>query len=176
MLKSIIVAKTKNHVIGKDGQLLWRLPKDLQHFKRTTTGHHVIMGRKTFASINKPLPGRKCIVMTCTPNYQAERCTVVRDLNAALAVAERAGETEVFIAGGGEIYQMTLALADKIYLTDIMAYLEGDTFFPIIDINEWDETRRIHHPMDTQHAYAYDFVELVRKSTHERHSYRIPTA
>ena len=171
MTKSIIVAKTENHVIGKDGHLLWHLPKDMQHFKRTTMGHHVIMGSKTFTSIEKPLPGRKLIIMTRTPNYCVEGCTVMQDITAALAVAEQAGETEVFIAGGGEIYQATLALADKIYLTEIKVDLRGDTFFPMITTNEWEEIKRIQHPRDAQHAYAYDFVEMVRKSTHERRSY-----
>ncbi len=171
MTKSIIVAKTKNHVIGKDSQLLWHLPKDMQYFKRTTMGHHVIMGRKTFASIKKPLPGRKLIIMTRTLNYCVERCTVVQDITSALTVAEQAGEAEVFIAGGGEIYQATLALADKIYLTEIKVSLGGDTFFPMLNANEWKEIKRIHHPKDAQHAYAYDFVEMVRRDTHERHGY-----
>lgn len=173
MTKSIIVAKAKNHVIGKDSQLLWHLPKDLQHFKRTTMGHHVIMGRKTFASINKPLPGRKLIIMTHTPNYQVAGCTVVQDITAAVAVAERAGETEVFIAGGGEIYQATLALADKIYLTEVRANLGGDTLFPMINTDEWEEVRRVYHPIDAQHAYAYDFVELVRRNAYGLHSYGV---
>jgi dihydrofolate reductase len=170
MTKSIIVAKAKNHVIGKNNQLLWHLPKDLQHFRRITMGHHVIMGRKTFASINKPLPGRKLIIMTHTPNYQVAGSTVVHDITSALAVAERDGETEVFIAGGGEIYRVSLALVDKIYLTEVWANLRGDTFFPMLNTNEWKEIGRVHHPIDAQHAYAYDFVELARRSTHEHHS------
>lgn len=170
MTRSIVVAKAKNHVIGKDNQLLWHLPKDLQHFKRITMGHHVIMGRKTFSSINKLLPGRKLIIMTHTPNYQVAGGTVVQDITAALAVAEQAGETEVFIAGGGEIYQVTLALADKIYLTEVWANLGGDTFFPMLNTNEWKEIGRVHHPIDAQHAHAYDFVELARIRTHEHHS------
>jgi dihydrofolate reductase len=170
MTRSIIVAKAENHAIGKDNQLLWHLPRDLQHFMRITMGHHVIMGRKTFASINKPLPGRKLIIMTHTPNYQVAGGTVVQDITAALAVAEKAGETEVFIAGGGEIYQTTLALADKIYLTEVWANLVGDTFFPILNTNEWEEVGRVHHPIDAQHAYAYDFVELAKRRTHEYHS------
>jgi len=167
MTKSIIVAKAENHVIGQDNRLPWHLPKDMQHFKRTTMGHHVIMGRKTFASIKKPLPGRKLIIMTRTPNYCVEGCTVVQDITAALAVAEQAGETEVLIAGGATVYQATLALADKIYLTEIRVCLGGDTFFPMINANEWEAISRIHHPADARHLYAYDFVELVRKSTHK---------
>jgi dihydrofolate reductase len=163
MTKSIIVAKTVNHVIGQTNQLPWHLPKDLQHFKRITMGHHVIMGRKTFASIGKPLPGRKLIIVTRNLDYQAEGCTIVQDISTALAAAEQAGETEVFIAGGGSVYRETLALTDKIYLTGIKAKIEGDTFFPAISSNEWKEVKRIHHPADAQHLYAYDFVELVKR-------------
>ena len=93
MTKSIIVAKTENHVIGKDGQLLWHLPKDLQYFKRITMGHHVIMGRRTFASIERPLPGRKLIIVTRNPNYRVEGCMVVHNITAALTVAQQAGVT-----------------------------------------------------------------------------------
>ncbi len=170
MTRSIIVAKAENHVIGKDNQLLWHLPRDLQHFMRTTMGHYVIMGRKTFASLKTPLPGRKLMIVTRNPNYRVAGCTVVHDITTALAVAEHAGETEVFIAGGGEIYQTTLALADKIYLTEIKAQLDGDTFFPIINVNQWKEADRAHHPADKKHLYAYDFVELVR-NVREHSSY-----
>jgi dihydrofolate reductase len=167
MIKSIIVAKAKNHVIGLDNQLPWHLPKDLQHFKRITMGHHVIMGRKTFASIQNPLAGRKLIVLTQNTEYKATGCTIVHSVKEALAVAEQAGETEVLIAGGGKVYQTTLALADKIYLTEISVALKSDTFFPIISADEWQEVSRIHHPADERHLYAYDFVELVRRSTHK---------
>lgn len=170
MIKSIIVAKAENDVIGKDNQLLWHMPKDLQHFKHMTMGHHVIMGRKTFASINRPLPGRKLIIVTHNRNHHAVGCTTVHDIAVALAVAEQAGETEVFIAGGGEIYQETIGLADKIYLTEIKATLEGNTFFPVINPKEWHETKRTYHPADEKHPYAYDLVELVRPS-YEKHSY-----
>lgn len=163
MIKSIIVAKAENQAIGKDNQLLWHLPKDMQHFKRTTMGHHVIMGRKTFASINKPLPGRKLIVVTRNSGYRAPGCITVHDITSALAVAEQAGETEVFIAGGAEVYRATLALANKIYLTEVKATLEGDTFFPVLSKNEWVEVQRIHHSADDRHPYVYDFVELIKQ-------------
>ena len=160
---SIIVAKTKNHVIGLNNQLPWHLPKDLQHFRQITMGHHVIMGRKTFVSIGKALPGRKFIIVSRNPNYHVRACVIVQDVATGLTVAEQAGETEIFIAGGGEVYQETLALADKIYLTEVQARLEGDTFFPIIKTNEWKEVKRIHHSIDGQHLYAYDFVELIKR-------------
>jgi len=164
MLKSIIVAKADNQVMGQKNRLPWHLPKDLQHFKRITLRHHVIMGRKTFMSIGKPLPGRKLIIVTRNPNYQAVGGTIVRDIPTALAVAKQAGETEVFIAGGETIYRTTLALADKIYLTEIKAQIEGDTFFPMINANEWKEIKRIHHSADERHLYAFDFVEMVKKA------------
>lgn len=163
MIKSIIVAKTSNHVIGQDNQLPWHLPKDLQHFRRITMGHHVIMGRKTFASIQNPLSGRKLIVLTQNTGYSAPGCTIAHSIEEALAIAEQAGDTEVLIAGGAVIYQATLALVDKIYLTELKVKLVGDTFFPVIKANEWQEISRIHHPADERHLYAYDFVELVRR-------------
>jgi len=159
---SIIVAKTDNDVIGSHDQLPWHLPQDLQHFKRTTLGHHVIMGRRTFASLPKPLPGRSLIVITRQPHYQAQGCQVAQSLSAALALARQAGETEVFVAGGGEIYRAALALAHKLYVTEIKTQLVGDTFFPTLLPGAWREVRRIHHPADAQHPYAYAFVELVR--------------
>ena len=163
MIKSIIVARAKNRVIGRNNRLPWHLPKDLQHFKRVTMGHHVIMGRKTFESIKKPLPGRKLIIVTRNSSYQAAECIVVKDMFTAFFVAEQAGETEVLVAGGGEIYQEALAFVDRVYLTEIQAQLEGDTFFPEINLYEWREVQRIHHPADDQHLHTYDFVELARK-------------
>jgi len=160
---SIIVAKSQNHIIGLNNRLPWHLPKDLQHFKRITMGHHVIMGRKTFMSIGKPLQGRKLIIVTRNVSYQAAGCDVVQDIPTALTVAEQAGETEAFIAGGASIYQATLDLADKIYLTEVQTQLEGDTFFPKIHRHEWEEVARRHHPADDRHPYAYDFVELTKR-------------
>ena len=162
MRLSHIVAKTENNVIGGDNQLLWHLPADLQHFKRTTLGRHVIMGRKTIASINKPLPGRSLIIVTRDPPSQAVGCKVAHDIPAALDMARQSGETELFIAGGGEIYRATLPLVDKIYLTEVKTVLRGDTFFPMLVPSEWTEIKRIAHPVDEKHAYACDFVELVR--------------
>lgn len=168
MRKSIIVAKAENHVIGQDNRLPWHLPGDLQHFKRVTMGHHLIMGRKTFSSIGRLLSGRKLIVVTRNPNYQTGEYTVVRDVPTALAVAERAGETEVFIAGGRSIYQETLALVDKIYLTEVSASFVGDTFFPVISASEWRVVKRTHHPADERHTHAYDISELLRRDVQSR--------
>ncbi|MEL6413011.1 MAG: dihydrofolate reductase [Bacteroidota bacterium] len=165
MHKSIIVAAATNGTIGRDNQLPWHLPRDLQHFRQLTMGHHVIVGRKTFESIGKPLPGRTIIVVTRNQHYRAEGCAVVYDLATALRVAAQAGETEVFVAGGGSIYQEALAWADKIYLTAVQADVEGDIFFPTWDIADWIEVRRSHHPADDKHAYAYDFVELIKAAS-----------
>jgi dihydrofolate reductase len=163
MRKSIIVAKATNHVIGIHNQLPWYLPGDLQHFKCITMGHHVIMGRKTFESIRKPLPGRKLIVVTRNPHYQVSGYLTAKDIPHALSIAQDTGETEVFIAGGAAIYRATLALVDKIYLTEVRALPDGDTSFPVLNTNEWVEIIRTHHPTDEKHLYAFDFVELVRK-------------
>ncbi|MEL6606673.1 MAG: dihydrofolate reductase [Bacteroidota bacterium] len=162
MLKSIIVAKAQNNAIGKDNRLLWHLPQDMKHFKQTSMGHHMIMGRKTFESIGKPLPGRELIVVTRNPDYHAPGCKTVGSIEEALAWAEQVGETEVLIAGGEQIYRATLPIVDKIYLTEVKATLEGDTFFPELVPNEWVEIQCTAHPADDKHAYAYDFVELVK--------------
>ena len=170
MLKSVIVAKAQNNAIGKDNQLLWHLPKDMRHFKQKTMGRHIIMGRKTFESIGKPLPGRELIVVTRNPDYHAPGCKTVRSIEEALAWAEQAGETEVLIAGGEQIYRSTLPIVDKIYLTEVKTTLEGDTFFPELAQNEWVEIQRTAYPADERHAYAYDFVDLIRASYAKHHN------
>ncbi len=165
MHKSIIVAAATNGTIGRDNQLPWHLPRDLQHFRRLTMGHHVIVGRKTFESIGKPLPGRTLIVVTRNQHYHAPGCTVVHDLAAALRLAEQAGETEAFIAGGGSIYQEALAWADKIYLTAVKATVEGDTFFPTLSPNVWRQVSHTSHQADEQHTHDYDFLVLKRNGS-----------
>lgn len=163
MIKSIIVATTVNHVIGKDGKLPWHLPADMKYFKRITDGHHVIMGRKTFESLPGPLPGRKLIVLSHDPNYQADGCQVATNFNAALRIAREANETEVFIAGGSNIYEQALIGADKIYLTLVRADVEGDTFFPELDAHSWVEVNRSTHIPDDKNPYPCDFIEYVRR-------------
>lgn len=160
--KSIIVAKSTNHVIGIHNTLPWHLPADLKHFKHTTLGHHVILGRKTFASLPGPLPGRKPIVLTQHPDDHIFTCHTAPNLPAAFDLAQKAGETEVFIAGGSTVYEAALATADKIYLTEVHAVVMGDTFFPTLDTTQWLEIQRVSHLPDTQHAYAYDFVQYIR--------------
>ncbi|MEM7383128.1 MAG: dihydrofolate reductase [Bacteroidota bacterium] len=162
MIKTIIVAKAANQVIGNGDQLSWHLPADMRHFRRTTLGHHVIMGRITYESLARPLLGRKIIVLSRNVYYKAPGCYTATDLQKAADLAERAGETEVFVAGGGATYQAAIAWVDKICLTEVKAEVAGDTFFPALSKYEWIETKRISHQPDAQHRYAYDFVELIR--------------
>ena len=162
---SIIVAMANNNIIGKDNQLIWHLPADLRHFKNLTTGHTIVMGRKTYESIGRPLPNRKNIVITQNTDYQAEGCkilhnkgTISLDLLKDLDLTKQ----EIFIIGGAEIYRQFLPFVDKIYLTEVKGTFEGDTFFPEIDQKQWKETSRISHQIDEKNAFAYDFAELER--------------
>ncbi|WP_309912264.1 dihydrofolate reductase [Arcicella sp. BE51] len=157
---SIIVAVAENGVIGHNNQLIWRLPEDLKMFKRLTTGHPVIMGRKTFESIGKPLPNRTSIIITRDQDFQVEGCITVHSLEDAIEAASEIEDNETFIIGGAEIYRLSLPFADKIYLTEVHHAFEGDTFFPSIDKNIWEEVSRIDHETDEKHLYRYSFVEL----------------
>ena len=164
MKVSLIVAASKNGVIGKDNDLIWHLPRDMKFFKDTTLGHNVIMGRKNFESIPhkyRPLPGRTNIVITRQSEYTAEGCIVVKSVEAALEIAKNNGDKEPFIIGGGQIYRLALEqdLVDKIYLTKVHHSFEGDTFFPELNTN-WKETNRITNKVDENHSYAYDFITL----------------
>lgn len=163
MIKSIIVAKSDNNVIGKDNGLVWHMPADLKHFKNKTMGHYIIMGRKTLESMDKPLPGRTTIVVTRNKNYRAEGCIIVHDIQEAFRIAEDNKQEEVFILGGAEIYKLTIDMADKIYLTEIKADFEGNVFFPDIDPKKWREVRRDEFEADEKNPYPYAFVDLERK-------------
>lgn len=163
MLLSLIVAAAENGVIGRDNQLIWHLPDDLKQFKRLTTGHPILMGRKTFESIGKPLPNRTSIVITRNPHWQFEGVIVVNTVEEAIEAARRTGTDEAFVIGGAEIYRMMLPTADKIYLTEVKAAYEGDAFFHIPDQSEWREVHRVAHTADEKHAVAFDFVEWVRQ-------------
>jgi dihydrofolate reductase len=163
MKLSIIVAVAANNVIGKDNQLIWRLPADLKQFKMLTMGHPMIMGRKTFDSIGKPLPGRTSIIITRQPDYTHEGCLIVHSLEQAIQEAHKVDEKEAFVVGGAEIYRQSIRLADKIYLTQLYQSFDGDTFFPEIDASLWQEVRRASFSPDEKNAYAFDFVELERK-------------
>jgi len=159
MIVSIVVAISQNHAIGKDNKLLWYLPKDLKHFKEITTGHTVIMGRKTYESVGKPLPNRRNIIIT-RQQVTIEGCEVVNSVEAALALCK--GEAEVFIVGGAEIYRQALHLTDCIYLTVIHENFEGDTYFPEIKPDLWKETERQDHEPDEKNLLPYSFITYER--------------
>lgn len=157
----MIAAMGENRVIGKDNDIPWHLPDDFKYFKETTKGHHVIMGRKNWESLQqrfRPLPNRPNLIITRNSDYQAEGAQIVSSLEEALDIARRAGEPEAFIIGGGEIYRMGLELCDKIYLTEIEGSFEGQVTFPEFSADQWKEISRIHHSAGERHQYAFDFV------------------
>jgi dihydrofolate reductase len=157
---SLIVAMAENRVIGRDNALPWRLSNDLKHFRRITMGHAIIMGRKNYESIGKPLPGRTNIVVTHARDYRAPGCVVVHSVEDALAAA--GNDPEIFIIGGAELYAQTLARAQRIYLTQVHADVPGDVHFPEIDARDWREVARERHEADADHAFAYSFITLER--------------
>ncbi|MFN5168868.1 MAG: dihydrofolate reductase [Cyclobacteriaceae bacterium] len=161
MIISLIAALTENRVIGKNNDLPWHLPDDMKYFMQTTKGHYVIMGRKNWDSIPekfRPLPNRTNLVITRQPDFRAPGATVVNSLNQALEIARTAGQSEVFVIGGAEIYRLALPLATRLYLTEIQTQLQGDTFFPDYDRQAWVERSRNHHSADERHLFPFDFV------------------
>lgn len=152
---SLIVAASSNGVIGADGGLPWHLPDDFRYFKQTTMGKPIIMGRRTWASIGRALPGRLNIVLTRSKSYHADGAIVAGSPDEALAAA--ADAEEVFVIGGGEIYALFLDRASRIHLTRVDARIEGDTRFPGLDPAEWQLTSAEAHPADERHAYAFEF-------------------
>lgn len=157
---SIIVAVSSNHVIGLRNRLPWHLPADLKYFKKITTGHAVIMGRKTFESMGKPLPGRKNIVITRQDDYKADGTFVVHSLDHASALCPP--DDESFIIGGAEIIHQSMEVVNRIYLTRIHHAFEGDTFFPEPDPGRWKEVSAESHEPDEKNAYAYTFFQYER--------------
>jgi dihydrofolate reductase len=162
----MIAAVARNGVIGKANDLPWHLPDDMKYFMLTTKGHHVVMGRKNYESLPekfRPLPNRTSIVVTKQKNYNAPGCVIVNQLEAGVKLAEKNGEQELFIIGGAEIYKLGMPLADRLYLTEIDAEIEGDTFFPSYQKLEWQELSRQHHTRDERHKFVFDFVVYERK-------------
>lgn len=157
---TLIAALSRNRVIGRDGDLPWRLPEDSRHFRRTTLGKAVIAGRGEYEARKAPLEGRLNIVMTRQRGYQAPGCTVVHDADEALRAA--AGHDEIMIAGGQQIYQEFLPRANRMVLTFVDAEIEGDTYFPEYDASQWREVERRELPADERHAYAFSIVTLER--------------
>lgn len=161
MIISHIAAMAENRVIGKDNDLPWRLPDDMKFFMQTTKGHHVIMGRKNYDSLQdkfKPLPNRTNIVVTRQKKFDAPGCMVVNSVEEAIDIAKKNNDQEAFVIGGAEIYKLTLPYTNKIYLTEIHASVNGDTFYPNLNMKEWKEVSRIRHAADERHPFAFDFV------------------
>jgi dihydrofolate reductase len=159
---SLIVAAGENNEIGKDGVMPWHLPADLRHFKAVTLGKPVIMGRRTWDSIGKPLPQRRNIVVTRDKMWSAEGCEVAHSLPEALVMT--AGEPEIMLIGGGQLHREALPRAQRIYLTRVHGTFDADTFFPPLDMNQWQETVRETHPADAANPCACSFLVLERKA------------
>ncbi len=155
---SIIVAAGENNVIGRDNQLPWRMPADTRYFKSTTKGNVVVMGRKTFESLGKPLPDRMNIVISRRKSFKAEGVHVAESLKEALKKAGEYAGKNIFIIGGGEIYRQSLALADRIHLTRIHHRFEGDTFFPELAGDKWRIVSKDDHLPDERNPHAYSFI------------------
>jgi dihydrofolate reductase len=161
-MTALVVAVAQNGVIGGDNRLLWHLPLDLKHFKQLTQGHPIVMGRRTYESIGKPLPNRTNIVVTRQPDWQAEGCEVAYSVPQALEMAHALNE-QVMVIGGGEIYRQALPAAEVVYLTEVHHDFEGDVIFPDLSPVEWREETRERHEPDDKHAYAFSFVTLRRR-------------
>jgi dihydrofolate reductase len=166
MKVSLVAAVARNRVIGKNNDLPWRLPDDMKFFMNKTKGHFVVLGRKNFESLPhkyKPLPDRTNVIVTRQKDFHAPGCIVVNNMEDALATARRGGETEAMIIGGADIYSLSLPYADRLYLTEIHADVEGDVYFPEFDKNDWRQVSRVPHDQDEKHAYSFDFVLYERK-------------
>lgn len=157
----IIAAVAENNALGKDNNLLWHLPGDFKRFKEITSGHHIIMGRKTFESFPKPLPNRTHIVVSRQKNFEPENCIVTENLEKAIAVCPQ--NEDIFIIGGGEIYRQSMSLADKLDITRVHYSFEADVYFPEIDSEIWELTSETFNPKDEKHLFDYTFQTFVRK-------------
>jgi len=151
------VAVAKNNIIGKDNEIPWYLPADLRYFKKTTLGHAVIMGRNCYMSIGRPLPKRTNIIVTRDPFFISSSCPIARSIPEALFMAHSDGESEVFIIGGGQIYQQSIDLWDKLYLTEVDLEVDGDVFFPEIDMTAWKLISSEYHDKDEKNEFNYTF-------------------
>jgi dihydrofolate reductase len=158
---TIIAAAAENNALGKDNQLVWHLPDDFKRFKKLTSGHHIIMGRKTFDSFPKLLPNRTHVVITRQDNFMKEGIFVVNSLERAIELS--ADDPQPFVIGGGEIYKMAMKLADRIELTRVHGTFEADTFFPEIDENQWKLVSEEFHDKDEKHNYAFTYLTYERK-------------
>ena len=157
----LIAAAGKNNALGKNNDLIWHLPNDFKRFKALTSGHYIIMGRKTFESFPKPLPNRTHVVITRQKGYQPEGCIVVDSIEKALAISPK--NEDVYIIGGGEIYTSGLPFAQKIELTRVNDDFEADVFFPELDLEEWKMVEEEFHPKDEKHSFDFTFETYLRK-------------
>ncbi|MBP4142860.1 dihydrofolate reductase [Flavobacterium sp. P4023] len=158
---TMIAAAGENNALGKDGKIVWHLPNDYKRFRRLTTGHHIIMGRKTYESLQKPLPNRKHIIITRQKDYKAEDCIVVDTIEKALEACPK--EEDSFIIGGGEIYTIGISYADKIELTRVHGSFEADAYFPEIDKTEWKLEKSEFNKKDDFHKYEYTYETYLRE-------------
>ena len=158
---TLIAAVAENNALGKDNQLLWHLPDDFKRFKNITSGHHIIIGRKTFESFPKPLPNRIHVIITRQKDYQPEGCLIVDSFAKAISVCPK--DEELFIIGGGEIYKQSIEMADKLDITRVHHTFDADTFFPEIDLNKWKLTSEEYHPKDEKHRFDFTFETYLRK-------------
>ena len=161
MIISLVVAMDRNRLIGRNQQLPWHLPADLRHFKEITMGKPILMGRKTWESIGRPLPGRTNVVVTGSTDFQAPGCIVSHSIEEALAAVEN--HKEIMVIGGAHLYQQLLSRAERIYLTLVDHAFAGDTWFPELDERDWKETSRQDHDPDQKNPYRYSFVQLQRQ-------------
>ena len=158
---NIVVAKASNNVIGAKNDLIWHLPNDLKHFKSITSGHPIIMGRKTFESLGRPLPNRTNIVVTRDQNWNAEGIEIASSLPKAIEAAKKIDD-DIYIIGGGNIYKQAMEFTDILYITEVHHEFDGDTYFPEIDSDEWEEVEQEDFKKDEKHPYAYSFVTYKR--------------
>jgi dihydrofolate reductase len=165
MIVSIIAAMDRKRGIGVDNKLPWRLSADLKRFRELTMGHHIIVGRKTFESIGRPLPGRRMIVVTRDRSYKAEGCGLAHSVEDAIDLARERGESEAFICGGAEIYAQSIGIVDRMYLTFVDAEVAADTFFPEFDEQEWSERESFYQPADEKNQYPFTFKLMVRQGS-----------
>jgi len=164
----LIAAVAANRVIARDGRLPWHLPADLARFRALTMGHHMIIGRRTWESLEEPLDGRTVVVLSRNPGFRAHGAIVVGSLQDALEVA--AGDRAVFIGGGGEVYRAALSRADRVELTTVHSSFEGDVLFPELDPGRWREVARADHPADSANPVPYSFVTLVASGGERFHT------
>lgn len=160
-MTTLIAAAAENNALGKNNDLIWHLPDDFKRFKAITSGHYIIMGRKTFESFPKPLPNRTHVIITRQKNYSPENCIVVNSLEKAIEICPK--DEDIFIIGGGEIYKQSIAIADKIELTRVHSTFEADTFFPEIDTAVWELVQEEFHAKDEKHLFEFSFQTYLKK-------------